>query len=173
MSRKSRYNALIGYGRLPLFFPSEARELAHTTREGMGTRYFRRMVNSRRALLRNAEQYDWSLTRYKQEVDNLYSDRNAYRPDAIGRLRKDVWKMLRWYEESYRMPDEYESPWRKKIRVKSADKRIKKQTSRRQMMMDLVADIDKRLDNPQMGGWQRGQLEAQKQHLARLLRELK
>ena len=173
MSRKSRYNALIGYGRLPLFFPSEARELSHTSREGMGTRYFKRMVNSRRALLRNAEQYDWSLTRYRQEVDNLYSDRNAYKTDSIGRLLKDVWKMLRWYEESYRMPDEYESPWRKKIRVKAEDKRVKKRTSRRQMMTDIVAGIDKDLANPQLSEWRRGQLEAQKQHLERLLRELK
>jgi len=173
MSRKSRYNALIGYGRLPLFFPPEARELSHISREGMGTRYFRRMVNSRRALLRNAEQYDWSLTRYKQEVDNLYSDRNAYKQDSIGRFRKDVWKMLRWYEESYRMPDEYESPWRKKIKTKAEKKRTLKKTSRRQLMVDLIAEINRQLVKPDMGEWRKGQLEAQKNHLERLLRELK
>lgn len=172
MSKKSRYIALIGHGRLPLFFPSEARELSHTSREGMQTSYFKRMINSRRALLRNAEKYDWSLTRYKQEIDNLYSDRSAYKQDSIGRFRRDVWKMLRWYEESYRKP-EYESPWRKKQRAKSEDKRTKRRTSRRQMMTDVIAEIDKYLAKPDLSEYRRGQFEAQKEHLERLLRELK
>lgn len=136
--RQGTYNWLKRAG----FLPYEARELAQTSKAGIHAPYFLRMVQTRRGLYLNALRYEWSNDHYRTVIKQQYLDRDAIDIDAIGRSRINVWKLLRWYEEHTQIPEEYESPWRKKGKRNRATKRQVKQTTRRAMLEDWIKQVD-------------------------------
>lgn len=139
MSRATRYNALIStYG----FLPSEAKQLSHVSKSGLKAPYTGRLLRSRRALFMNAKRYNWSDKQYRNAIKEQYLSRGCIKQDILGRVRADVWQMVRWYEDRTPEADEYESPWRKKQQRRSIKKREAKVTSRRRWLTDLIAQLN-------------------------------
>lgn len=154
------------------FLPAEVRKFAiNTSREGMKAPYFQAMVRSRRALFRNAQRYDWSITRYKEEIKRLYIIRDAIRTDALGRRIADPWKMLRFFQEKFPAPDEYESPWRKRTQKRRKAKRQQKRTTRRAMLAQWIGDLERTISRTKSEK-RRQQLESQKRGLEAQLSRL-
>ena len=68
MSRYTRYKTLTDtYG----FLPSEAKQLSHVSKRGFQAPYMKRLLRSRRALFMNAQRYNWSERRYRDEIKEL------------------------------------------------------------------------------------------------------
>lgn len=164
MSRLTRYNALIQtYG----FLPGEARTLSHTSRAGFHASYFQRMLNARRALWLNAHRYNWTNEQYRDTIKRQYAERGCFKQDILGRIRADVWQLLRWYEERTEVPEEYESPWRKKVQRRSGQRREYKRITRKIMLGDWIAQLDRQLANPTLSEMRRTKLQQQRQNLQR------
>jgi hypothetical protein len=136
--RKGTYHWLRRAG----FLPAEARELAETSKAGIHAPYFLRMVQSRRGLYLNAIRYKWSDEQYRNVIRADYKKKQAFDVDAIGRVRGNIWKMLRWHEENTTIPEKYESPWRKKIKTNRAHKRQVTYTTRKRMLEDWIAELN-------------------------------
>lgn len=134
------------------FLPTEAREYSRTSREGMKAPYFRFMIRSRRRLFDNAKRYGWTLDQYRNYIKQRYRDVGAVKRDVLGRQQIDVWAMLRHYEEmALRRGEEFESPWRKKTKRKSARKKDYKRVTRKQHAQDSITLINQsiaRTKNP-------------------------
>lgn len=140
--RENRYNYLIQAG----FLKAEARELSHTSKAGMKAPYFRAFINSRRSLKLNAIRYGWAVDKYRQAVKQLYVDKGAIKRDAWGRVYADPFKLLRWYEDRSPIPkDEYTSPWRKKIEIKSGTKRKINTVTRRAMLVQWIKEVNENI----------------------------
>lgn len=102
--------------------------------------YYRRMVNSRRGLLRQAIRLGWTKVEFKRRVKKLYIDRDwvitemmvahlkATRRKSVGKA--DPWQLFRHFKDEYiASGEEYPRPKRK--RRKSIDKgRVREQRVR-------------------------------------------
>lgn len=143
MSRQTRFE----YFRKAGFFINEARELSHISRTGMKAPYVVRMVASRRTLRQNADRYGWSDTRYRNEVKAIYIQAGAIKYDVLGRSRINVWQMLRDYEDRVPEREAYESPWRKRLHVRSIGKKDYKYTTRKKMYQDWISQLERNLAN--------------------------
>jgi len=129
------------------FFYPEAVELSRTSRAGMKATYFRFMIRSRRRTLDNSKKNNWGDKRYRDFIKQKYIDIGALKPDSLGRMRVDVWAMLRAFEEKARMrEDEYESPWRRKGRRKTAKKKQTKRITRKDMIRSFIKKINRQMD---------------------------
>ena len=142
MSYATRTNYLTRAG----FLPSEARQLARTSRRGMQAPYFRAMINSRKGLLWNAKMKGWTNEQYRNAIKQQYIDRNCIKFDAIGRRVVDVWAILRKFEARTPIPDEYTSPWRKTAETKGNKRRALKRTTRQQHYRDWITQLKQRLE---------------------------
>ncbi len=141
--RQRKINYLVRQG----FFASEAVELSRTSRAGMKASYFRFFIRSRRRTLDNSKTNNWSEKRYRDFIRQKYIDIGALKPDSLGRMRVDVWAMLRAFEEKARMrEDEYESPWRRKGRRKTAKKKQTKRITRKDMIKSFIKKINRQMD---------------------------
>lgn len=170
MSRQTRYNALIkSYG----FLPAEARTLAHTSRRGLNAPYMKRFLNSRRALKLNADRYGWTDEQYRDAIKKQYGERGALKQDILGRIKIDVWKMVRFYEERAPIGEKYESPWRKKIQTRGKTKREMKSATRRQLITDWIAQLNRTLKRDDLTDFRRTQMTGQRDRLQKQLDGLK
>lgn len=167
MSRQTRFE----YFRRAGFFPTEARELSHISRTGMSAPYVVRLVASRRTLLQNARRYGWSATRYHDEVRAIYESANAFKYDALGRGYVDVWKLLREYEDRIPERERYESPWRKRLHVRSSTKKQQKYTTRKRYLQNWIDQLERTIERTPPGQKQEGhkrQLRNLREQLRRL-----
>lgn len=164
MSRATRYNALIHtYG----FLPGEANQLSRTSLSGMHAPYFQRMINARRALFLNARRYGWNDEQYRDAIKRQYTDRGCLKQDTLGRIRADVWQMLRWYEERTAKEAEYESPWRKRVQRRSSRKSTYKRITRSAMLDNWIAQLNRQISNPNISQSRKDKLIAQRDNLQR------
>lgn len=164
-SRQKRYEFLIARG----FFPLEARQLSRVSRGGMKAPYFKRMSNSRKRLYDNAVRYGWSETKYRDYIRQMYIDNGLYNRDILGRIRIDVWQLLRYYEEqTYARGEEYESPWRIKRRKKQEKRRSRARVTKRQMLNSWISDLDRSISRTNSQS-KKDQFEKQKVNLQRQL----
>jgi len=105
------------------------------------------MVRSRRRLFENAKRYNWSESQYRDYVKKLYVDAGFLKTDTLGRMRVDVWAMLRDYEElSRRRGEEYESPWKRKLYRKSTAKKEVKRVTRKDMLRSWIKQIERSIE---------------------------
>jgi len=133
--RQRKYNFFIRNG----FFPQEATQLSRTSRSGMKAPYFRFMIRSRKRTLDNAKRYGWSEKQFHDYILQQYRNLGIAPSDPF-----KIWKLLRHFEEiAYRRGEEYDSPWRKRIRRKSGKKREMKRTTRKSMLSSWIAEIDR------------------------------
>lgn len=138
MSRKSTYNKLIkSYG----FFPAEARELAHTSKEGFGSMYMQRLLGSQRAIFLNAKRYGWSERKYREYIKELYIRNGWVKQDRLGHIRIDIWKRIRDLSESTPIENEYESPWAKRAGKKAGKKREGTRATRKALIEDWIRQL--------------------------------
>lgn len=144
--RGRRRRFLAGDKELPLFLPAESIELSRTSRRGLRAPYFQKWIASRRRTRDNAIKNNWTLDQYRQHIKNQYLVEGFMKADTLGRQRVDVWAMLRFRAETaVRRGDEFESPWRDKIRRSVTRKREGKKSSRRQFINNWIADLDKNI----------------------------
>lgn len=166
--RERRYNYLRKNG----FFPAEARELSRTSRQGLLAPYFQLWIKSRRRLFANAKRYKWADREYRDYVKKQYTDRGFLKQDSIGRIRIDVWAMLRDYEEkARRRGEEYESPWKKRTRRQSTARREMKRVTRKDMLKSWIIQLDKSIDRTESDA-RRQQLINQKDTLEQQLKDM-
>ena len=170
MSRQTRFEALRHtYG----FLPGEARHLSKTSRAGMQAPYVQRMILARRALWLNAQRYNWTERQYRDVIKRQYVDRGCVKEDIWGRLYANVWQLLRWYEDRTPIPEEYESPWRKKGQRRSAQKRAMKTITRKTHLQNWIQELEQKLANSDLTDKQRRALTTQRNNLQRKLESLK
>ncbi len=142
-ARQRRYDYLITNG----FMPSEAQELSRTTRNGMSAPYFRRMVRSRRRTVDNLKRSGYSPLKIKEYLKRQYINNNMTKQDSLGRVKADVWKLLRDQEDkSRRQGEEYESAWMKKVKKKTGNRKEKRRTTRRDMLVSLISKTEKQIE---------------------------
>jgi hypothetical protein len=169
MSRASRYLTLTNsYG----FLPSEAMQLSHVSKAGTRAPYFQRMINSRRSLYLNAKRYGWTQTEYRDAIKRQYSERGAFKQDVLGRIRADVWQLLRWYEDKTPDQERYESPWRKRTTKRSGQRKTQKSLSRRQMYTDWIRHLTLQINDPNTSEKQRDRLKSQRNNFQQYLDKL-
>lgn len=141
--RQRKYDALISAG----FFPPEATEFSRTSRSGMRAPYFRRMVKSRRRTLDNSIRYEWTRAQYEAHIKKMYVENGFLKQDKLGRIRIDPWQLLRYHEEvAYRRGEEFESPWRVRIRRKGVKKREVKRTTRKDALLSWIKQLDANIE---------------------------
>ncbi len=154
------------------FLPSEARQLSRTSHQGLLSPYFQYWIRSRRRLYDNSKMYDWTSQEYRDYIKQQYIDIGALKSDNLGRIRIDVWAMLRYFEEkSYRRGEEYESPWKKRAKRKSVKRQESKRVTRKDMIISMIANIDRsiaRTKNPE----KRADLMARRNYFQLLLDKL-
>ena len=167
MSRETRYNSLRRAG----FLDSEAKALSHISRNGMQAPYVQRMVQSRRGLLWNARRYNWSDTRYRNAIRQLYIDKGALKKDKLGRVKIDAWQLLRWYQDRTPQPEAYESPWVTRARKRSGTRRTIKTTSRRQMLRSWLDGLTRSIESTNNPA-RKAKLQSQYENVRRQLRDL-
>jgi len=147
-------------------------ELSRTSRGGMRAPYFQFMIHSRRRLFENAKRYDWGEQKYRDYVKKLYADAGFLKTDKLGRLRVDVWAMLRDYEElAHRRGEEYESPWKKRTRRKSTVKQEMKRVTRKDMLKSWIVQIDRNIERT-ASEQRKQQLREQKARLEKQLEDM-
>lgn len=140
--RQRKYEYLINAG----FMPAEARELSRTSRTGMRSPYFSRMVQSRRRTVDNLIRLGRSSREIQDYIKRQYVERKFIKRDSMGRLRIDVWQLLRYHEDAaFRRGEEYESPWRKRTRRKATKKRTTKRISKKDMLRSMIKRIDRQI----------------------------
>ena len=170
MSRATRYAALVQvYG----FMPGEAKTLSHTSRAGMRAPYFQRMVASRRGLFMHAKRYGWSDEQYRDAIKRQYAERGCFKQDILGRIRADIWQLLRWYQERTPVPEAYESPWRKKVQRRGTQKREYKRVTRKKLIEDWIAQLNRNLQNPNLSDGRRQKLVQQRDNLQKQMGQMK
>lgn len=153
------------------FLPSEARELAHTSRAGINASYFQAMVRSRRGLLMNAIRYDWTPTRYRREIYQRYVDKGFMKQGEPWN-KNNVWKMLRLYQDQVPPSEpEYESPWTKKAKRGRVRKKKQKRVTRGQALKQWIADLTNKIDRTTSSS-RRAQLIQQRERLQAQLASL-
>ena len=108
--RQRRYDIL----RIAGFLPFEARELS---RVPFKVPYMDVLIKERYKRFQEVTRAKWSWAGYERLIRAEYRDKNWQRQARAGRVRDDVWAMLRAFEHAYRAkhPD-YESPWQKRRR---------------------------------------------------------
>ena len=140
--RQRKYDYLVKMG----FYPNEATELSRTSRKGMSAPYFRRMVRSRKRSIENLKNTGKSESEIKTYIKNKYIANGWLRKDSLGRLRIDVWKLLRFHEEqSYDRGEEYESPWKKRGKTRSTTKKAYKRITRKDMLKSMIIKLERRI----------------------------
>jgi len=108
--RQARYLRLRNSG----FLPFEARALSRVPTKICP--YMRQLIVERLEYLRAAQESGATKTQYEDKVKRLYKDEKWLRAGKI-RVDADPWKMLRDYEERWRVKNpQYTSPWEKKWR---------------------------------------------------------
>lgn len=160
--RKSRLEALG-------FFPIEARELSRVTAHGMRAPYFRHMMADRKELHDRAKSEGWTSTQYRDAVRKIYTDRGFIKTDKLGRQQVDVWARLREYEEAaHRRGEEYDSPWKKRLRTKGEGKKEVKRVTRRDMAISWIKQLDAKIATTK-GEYRRNELIKQRDNLQKQL----
>lgn len=140
--RQRKYDYLLRQG----FYPSEAKELSRTSRQGMKAPYFARMIRSRRRTIDNLKRAGKSDRDIRDYIKNQYINNGWLKKDKLGRTLINIWGLLRSHEDKARdIGDEYESPWKKRTYKRSTAKKEHKRTTRRDMLRSLITKLENRI----------------------------
>ena len=162
--RQRKYNYLTKKG----FSAQEATQLSRTSRSGMRAPYFRFMLRSRERTLENAKRYGWSQREFHDYILQQYRDLGISPRDPF-----KIWKLLRHFEErAYRRGEEYDSPWRKRIRRSTGKKREMKRTTRVEMLKSWISEIDRTMSRT-TNEYRLERLRTQKENLQKELDRMK
>lgn len=122
--RMRRFRKLVGMG---CFTLDECKEFSKQAWKGVP--YWKQFVQDRQGSLRKAvrmgrasgDSDTQTVTDYIKGVKLIYKGK-GWLKRVRGRIKLDVWKMLRDYEDKYRArKPQYESPWQKRQRRMSSE----------------------------------------------------
>lgn len=109
--REKRYNRL----RANYLLPFEANPLSRVPEKVCP--YIKGLMRDRYKLFLRAKALGTAKEVFARQVKELYRIKGWTKKDRLGRLRCDVWKMFREFEEKYKAKfPEYDSPWMKRVR---------------------------------------------------------
>ena len=131
--RQRRYQIL----RLAGFLPFEARELS---RVPFKVPYMDALVKQRHKRYESALGRKLSRAEYERQIKTIYFDSKWRKRTRTGKIKYDVWAMLRDFENKYRAKNpQYESPWEKRRKAwKDFTKKLEATYSRYPRSMPVV-----------------------------------